>query len=157
MVTPLQQKKAPDTSSDPSPGPSSGPAPAVKKLPPSAAGSSKSKASLSAAPNALDNVKYKHTPEDADVLAADLIPPNISVDLGNANWKTRLAAVEEMTVWLEGVVEEVDSEVVVRFIAKKGWNEKNFQVCIHRSPGFCTSTDGHTGLCENLCDIGHVV
>jgi cytoskeleton-associated protein 5 len=75
-------------------------------------------------------VKYKHTPDDADVLATDLIPSNISADLGNANWKTRLAAVEEMTTWLEGVVEQVDSEVVVRFIAKKGWNEKNFQVGI---------------------------
>lgn len=73
-------------------------------------------------------MKYKHTPEDADALAADLIPSNISADLGNANWKTRLAAVEEMTTWLEGVVEQVDCEVVVRFIAKKGWNEKNFQV-----------------------------
>ena len=73
-------------------------------------------------------MKYKHTPEDADALAADLIPSNLSADLGNANWKTRLAAVEEMTTWLEGVVEQVDSEVVVRFIAKKGWNEKNFQV-----------------------------
>lgn len=33
-----------------------------------------------------------------------------------------------MTTWLEGLVEEVDSEIVVRFLAKKGWNEKNFQV-----------------------------
>lgn len=73
-------------------------------------------------------MKYKHTPEDSDALAADLIPSNISTDLGNSNWKARLAAVEEMTTWLEGVVEQVDSEVVVRFIAKKGWNEKNFQV-----------------------------
>jgi len=81
-------------------------------------------------------VKYKHTPEDADALAADLIPSNISADLGNANWKTRLAAVEEMTTWLEGVVEQVDSEVVVRFIAKKGWNEKNFQVGMRKFPVF---------------------
>jgi cytoskeleton-associated protein 5 len=76
-------------------------------------------------------VKYKHTPEDADALAADLIPSNISADFGNTNWKTRLAAAEEMTAWLEDVVEQVDSEVVVRFIAKKGWNEKNFQVSRH--------------------------
>jgi len=81
-------------------------------------------------------VKYKHTPEDADALAADLIPSNISADLGNANWKTRLAAIEEMTTWLEGVVEQVDSEVVVRFIAKKGWNEKNFQVGMREFPIF---------------------
>ena len=81
-------------------------------------------------------MKYKHTPEDADALAADLIPSNISTDLGNTNWKTRLSAVEEMTTWLEGVVEQVDSEVVVRFIAKKGWNEKNFQVCMLKFPVF---------------------
>ena len=81
-------------------------------------------------------MKYRHTPEDADALAADLIPSNLSADLGNANWKTRLAAVEEMTAWLEGVVEQVDSEVVVRFIAKKGWNEKNFQVSVREFPVF---------------------
>ena len=120
--------------SDPSPGMSSGPVPA-KKLLPAAAGPSKSK-STPLAPSALDAVKYRHTPEDADALAADLIPSSISGDLGNTNWKTRLAAVEEMTAWLEGVVEQVDSEVVVRFIAKKGWNEKNFQVCIHCVLGF---------------------
>ena len=35
---------------------------------------------------------------------------------------------EEMIPWLESNIESVDSEVVVRFIAKKGWNDKNFQV-----------------------------
>ena len=49
-------------------------------------------------------------------------------DLGDANWKTRLAALEEMTTWVEGVAEEVDAEVIVRALAKKGWAEKNFQV-----------------------------
>jgi cytoskeleton-associated protein 5 len=86
----------------------------------------------------LDTVKYKHTPEDADALAMDLIPSNLSADLANANWKTRLAAVEEMSTWLEGVVEQVDAEVVVRFIAKKGWNEKNFQVGVRKFPVFIT-------------------
>lgn len=34
-----------------------------------------------------------------------------------------------MTAWLEGgIVDSVESELVVRFLAKKGWNEKNFQV-----------------------------
>ena len=107
----------------------------AKKLPPAAAGPSKSK-SAPPAPGALDTVKFRHTPEDADALAAELIPSNISADLGNTNWKARLAAVEEMTAWLEGVVEQVDSEVVVRFIAKKGWNEKNFQVSIRSLLGF---------------------
>jgi cytoskeleton-associated protein 5 len=35
-----------------------------------------------------------------------------------------------MNTWLEGVVADVDSEVLVRFIAKKGWNEKNFQASV---------------------------
>lgn len=48
--------------------------------------------------------------------------------LGDANWKTRLAALDELTPWLEAEVESLDAEVVVRALAKKGWNEKNFQV-----------------------------
>lgn len=68
-------------------------------------------------------------PEEAEALAAQLIPTNITEGLGDANWKMRLAACDDMTTWLEGLIEEVDGEVVVRAIAKKGWNEKNFQVC----------------------------
>lgn len=81
-----------------------------------------------AAPGALDTFKYKHTPEDAEALAASLIPGTVMEGLGDANWKARLAACEEMTTWLEGAVQDVDAEVVVRAIAKKGWAEKNFQV-----------------------------
>ena len=58
-----------------------------------------------------------------------MIPSQIASDFGDSNWKTRLAALEEMTSWVEEVADSVDSEVVVRFLAKKGWNEKNFQVC----------------------------
>lgn len=91
-----------------------------------------SKVSNKSAPSAaaanLDAVKYKHTPEDADALAAELIPGSILSDLGDANWKTRLAALEEMTTWLQGEVQTVDAEVVTRALAKKGWSEKNFQV-----------------------------
>lgn len=103
-------------------------APAVKKPPATTAASKSSKPAPVAPPSALDTFKYKHTPDDAEGLIADLIPPSISADFGDANWKTRLAALDEMASWLEGAVAEVDSEVIVRFIAKKGWNEKNFQV-----------------------------
>jgi cytoskeleton-associated protein 5 len=41
-----------------------------------------------------------------------------------------LAALEEMTGWVEGNTEGLDAEVVVRALAKKGWAEKNFQVCL---------------------------
>ena len=59
-----------------------------------------------------------------------MIPQTITTDFVDANWKTRLAALEEMNTWLEGAVADVDSEVLVRFIAKKGWNEKNFQASL---------------------------
>ena len=68
--------------------------------------------------------------EDAEALAAEVIPAKFVTDLGDSNWKVRLAALEEMTTWVEGNVSDLDSEVVVRFLGKKGWNEKNFQVCI---------------------------
>jgi cytoskeleton-associated protein 5 len=78
---------------------------------------------------ALDTFKYKHTPEDAEALAAELLPPSTMTDLADANWKTRLAALEELTHWMEGEIDKIDAEVVVRALAKKGWGEKNFQVC----------------------------
>ncbi|TCD69723.1 stu2 protein [Steccherinum ochraceum] len=108
-------------------GPSAASAPAVKKAPPPAAGG-KSKPPPPVAPGALDTFKYRHTPEDAEALAADVIPANFQAGLGDANWKTRLATLEEMTEWVQGSVAELDSEVVVRFLGKKGWGEKNFQV-----------------------------
>ena len=108
-------------------------APAAKKAaPPAAAG--KSKPPPPAAPGALDTFKYKHTPEDADALATELIPANFQQGLADANWKTRLATLEEMTEWVQGAVSELDSEVVVRFLGKKGWGEKNFQVSIIVQP-----------------------
>ncbi|KAJ6496648.1 microtubule associated protein [Mycena vitilis] len=99
----------------------------VKKAPASSAVKS-SKAPASAAPAALDTFKYKHTPEDAEALASETIPSSILKDLADANWKTRLAALDEMTAWVEGEIATVDAEVVVRALAKKGWAEKNFQV-----------------------------
>jgi cytoskeleton-associated protein 5 len=106
----------------------------AKKPPPAAAvaaaaaASKPAKGGAPAQPGALDTFKYKHTSEDAEALALELIPPNFITDLGDANWKTRLAALEEMTTWVEGIVEELDAEVVVRALGKKGWGEKNFQV-----------------------------
>lgn len=86
------------------------------------------KPSGSTTAGSLDSVKYKHTPEDAEALAAELIPASMLTNLGDANWKTRLAALEEMTTWAEGEIQSLDAEIVVRALAKKGWAEKNFQV-----------------------------
>lgn len=94
-----------------------------------AAASKPAKGGAAPSPGALDTVKFKHNPEDAEALAAELIPAEYATGLGDSNWKTRLATLEEMTGWVEGAAADLDSEVVVRFLAKRGWNEKNFQVC----------------------------
>ncbi|KAI0637060.1 ARM repeat-containing protein [Trametes polyzona] len=108
-------------------------APAPKKPPPAAAAAAAAatkpaKGGAAPAPGALDTVKFKHTAEDAEALAAEVIPANCATELGDSAWKVRLAALEEMTTWIEGAAADLDSEVVVRFLAKRGWNEKNFQV-----------------------------
>ena len=79
----------------------------------------------------MDTFKYKHNPEDAEALAADLIPTSMLVDLADANWKTRIAALDEMATWVDGVIDDLDAEVLIRSLAKKGWSEKNFQVWSH--------------------------
>jgi cytoskeleton-associated protein 5 len=86
----------------------------------------------------LDAVKYKHTPDDAESLAADLFPGSMITELGDANWKIRLAALEGMTAWLETEIQTLDAEVVVRALAKKGWGEKNFQVRFDLCPELLT-------------------
>jgi cytoskeleton-associated protein 5 len=104
------------------------PVPPKKVAATAAAGASKGKPPPTAGPGQLDTFKFRHTPEDADSLAADLIPGSIQTDFADSNWKARLAALEEMTTWVESSAETLDSEVIVRFLAKKGWSEKNFQV-----------------------------
>ncbi|KIP09127.1 hypothetical protein PHLGIDRAFT_29234 [Phlebiopsis gigantea 11061_1 CR5-6] len=119
----------PAASSGDTPSASVASAPPVKKLPPAAAAAAKpSKAAPAPAAGTLDTFKFKHTPEDADALAAELVPENFAAGLSDSNWKTRLATLEEMTGWVESVAESLDSEVLVRFLGKKGWSDKNFQV-----------------------------
>jgi cytoskeleton-associated protein 5 len=100
----------------------------VKKIVPAVATVKPGKGAPIPTAGALDTFKFKHTPDDADVLAAEMIPENFSAGLSDSNWKTRLATLEEMTGWVESMAESLDSEVVVRFLGKKGWLEKNFQV-----------------------------
>ncbi|KAH7930808.1 ARM repeat-containing protein [Leucogyrophana mollusca] len=123
--------KKPPAAAGAAAGPATGggpPAAAVKKPIPAAAAAKPAKGGAPAPPGALDTFKYKHTPEDAEGLAAELIPGTIMTGLGDSNWKARLAACEEMTTWIENVVDDIEAEVVVRALAKKGWAEKNFQV-----------------------------
>ncbi|EIN07407.1 microtubule associated protein [Punctularia strigosozonata HHB-11173 SS5] len=124
----MAKKLAADSAANGSPSPAPAASAPVKKLPPAAAPKASGKSAPAAPPGALDSFKYKHTPEDAEALWTELIPANFQTDLGDSAWKVRLAALEEMTTWVEGAAADLDSEVVVRFLAKKGFNEKNFQV-----------------------------
>lgn len=134
------------------------PAAAVAKKPAAVVTSSAkpaTKAGGSASAGSLDTFKYKHTPEDAESLAVDLLPASIMSDLADANWKTRLASLEEMSGWIEGEIQSLDAEVVVRALAKKGWGEKNFQVsfdilrlCMYHFHLL------FSGFCQALCQFG---
>ncbi|KZT26231.1 ARM repeat-containing protein [Neolentinus lepideus HHB14362 ss-1] len=121
----LMGKKPPAAAT---PAASAAPSAPAKKPIPAAASSKPAKGGAAPPPGTLDAFRYKHTPEEAEALIAEAIPGQIQTDFADANWKTRLAALEEMSVWLEGAVADMDAEVVVRFLAKKGWSEKNFQV-----------------------------
>jgi cytoskeleton-associated protein 5 len=71
-------------------------------------------------------------------------------DLADANWKTRLAALEELTTWIEAEIEILDAEVVIRALAKKGWGEKNFQVGSLKF--ILVGTELFLGLCQTVWD-----
>ncbi|KAH0583910.1 hypothetical protein H2248_009502 [Termitomyces sp. 'cryptogamus'] len=121
------------------PASKSAPKPIVKKPPVLSSSSAPKKSTVAAAPpksskpalpsgTTLDTFKYKHTAEDAEALASDTLPTSIMTDLADTNWKTRLAALEEMINWVEGEIDVLDAELLVRALAKKCWAEKNFQV-----------------------------
>lgn len=102
--------------------------PAIKKLP-----SASSAASKPPPPRAVEALRYKLSQEDAELQSETIIPTTISTGLADANWKERLAAIESLHSWLSGgEIENVESELVVRYLSKKpGWKESNFQVsCI---------------------------
>ncbi|KAI8882635.1 ARM repeat-containing protein [Backusella circina FSU 941] len=108
-------KKPALSSSKPKPKPAAAPAGGKKsaKLPPS---------------SGPEEIRYKFTQEDADARATEFIPENIYTELGQAQWKARLAAIESFCQHVER--EEVaEPEIVIRALSKKpGWKEMNFQV-----------------------------
>lgn len=104
--------------------------PAKKPAAPAAAG--KAPPPSKAAPS--EPLKYRFSQEDAEARAEELLPPAVFAELGDANWKVRLAAIEALSAWLAADGSAIEAEVVVRFLSKKpGWKESNFQV--RCSPG----------------------
>uniref|UniRef100_A0A3B4TC70 Cytoskeleton associated protein 5 n=1 Tax=Seriola dumerili TaxID=41447 RepID=A0A3B4TC70_SERDU len=103
--------------------PSGGP---PKKGKPTSGGGGKSK-------KAADNKEVTETELSAEVceeLAANVLPGSCLQQLDSANWKERLASMEEFQRAVETMDKgEMPCQALVRMLAKKpGWKETNFQV-----------------------------
>ncbi|KAI8099122.1 armadillo-type protein [Halteromyces radiatus] len=78
-----------------------------------------------------EEVKYRYSPEDAEARVSDYIPEQIWDEIGQSQWKVRLAAMESLYTHLESSLEpsDIEAEIVIRCLSKKpGWKEMNFQV-----------------------------
>lgn len=78
-----------------------------------------------------EEVKYKYSSEDAEARVTDYIPEQIWEDIGQSQWKVRLAAMESLHTHFESAIEpeDIEAEIVIRCLSKKpGWKEMNFQV-----------------------------
>ena len=124
----------------------------MKKPPPAVAAAASKASGKGAPPAASESFKYKFTPEDAESMAADAIPAEYFAELGDGNWKIRMAALDTFREWLEPRLGEIEAEVLFRFLGKKpGWNEKNFQVSECYVCGGMNETKVLVlGVCEGL-------
>ncbi|CAG8507139.1 14043_t:CDS:10, partial [Dentiscutata heterogama] len=75
-------------------------------------------------------LKYKFSNEETESRFAELVPEEQTTEMGDKNWKLRLAAIENLYNTLNEMdPSNIEAELVVRFLAKKpGWKESNFQV-----------------------------
>ncbi|EFP78682.1 uncharacterized protein PGTG_04638 [Puccinia graminis f. sp. tritici CRL 75-36-700-3] len=112
------------------------PARPAKKPTPSAAPPTKKSIGTAPAPaggsgnaKATEEVRYKMSQDEAEARAPDCLPASFIEGVGNSLWKTRLAALEELLSWIPEQADEIEAEVVVRYLNKKpGPKESNFQV-----------------------------
>ncbi|XP_014206626.1 protein mini spindles isoform X2 [Copidosoma floridanum] len=68
--------------------------------------------------------------EEVDEMAAELLPAEVLSGLVDANWKTRLVAVEQLNEFVQQMdSSRVSTQLVLRVLAKKpGFKDTNFQV-----------------------------
>lgn len=115
---------------------------------------------------ATEPVKFRFGQEDAEARAAELVPTHIAEELSNSVWKERLAGMGKFNDWLKLEVVTIESELVVRFLARKpGWKESNFQVMaeVYNALRLLAQESGSFGrpsvalsvspLCEKLGDV----
>ncbi|CAL1688758.1 unnamed protein product [Lasius platythorax] len=75
-------------------------------------------------------MERNYSPEEIDEMAAQLLPVEVITGLLDSNWKTRLAAVTQLSDTIKTMDStEVPAQVIVRTLAKKpGFKDTNFQV-----------------------------
>ncbi|WFD30660.1 hypothetical protein MSPP1_001681 [Malassezia sp. CBS 17886] len=120
-----------------------------------------------AAPAATDErIRYRHSAEDAEAKAAEMLPAAVRTHLGSSNWKDRLQGAEDLQAWTLAHSDTVDAELLARSLAQRpGWRESNFQVqgalfrtlqgLAERAPSFDRAAVALTvaPLCEKLGDL----
>ncbi|XP_039988219.1 cytoskeleton-associated protein 5 isoform X2 [Xiphias gladius] len=98
----------------------------TKRGKPTSAGGGKTKRT----PDSKENTESELSAEVCEELAASVLPVSCLQQLDSANWKERLASMEEFQRVVETMDKgEMPSQALVRMLAKKpGWKETNFQV-----------------------------
>ncbi|XP_015113427.1 protein mini spindles isoform X2 [Diachasma alloeum] len=84
--------------------------------------------------------------ELVDEIAAETLPPEVLSGLVDANWKTRLQAVEQLSDFIKQKEPvEIPTQVIVRTLGKKpGFKDTNFQVLKQRLEVVKTLAEGYT-------------
>lgn len=103
-----------------------------KKLATKKPGSASSLTNLASAKKAIQ-IEKNYSPEEIEEMATELLPAEIITGLVDSNWKTRLAAVTQLSDSIKAMdsAEVHPTQVIVRILAKKpGFKDTNFQVRI---------------------------
>ncbi|XP_011700705.1 PREDICTED: cytoskeleton-associated protein 5 isoform X2 [Wasmannia auropunctata] len=82
------------------------------------------------APKKAVQMEKNYSSEEIEEMAAELLPAEIIAGLVDSNWKTRLAAVTQLSDTVKAMDSaEVPTQVIVRTLARKpGFKDTNFQV-----------------------------
>ncbi|PSN31815.1 Mini spindles protein [Blattella germanica] len=110
--------KRPNTTGSNAPGTKKAPS---KKQPAVSSAGSKGKSAK--------DIERDLSPEEVEEKASLILPEDIISGLSDANWKTRLSSVEQLTQMIVEMETEIPTQVIIRTLNKKpGLKDTNFQV-----------------------------
>ncbi|KAJ3104241.1 Microtubule-associated protein, microtubule dynamics during spindle orientation [Phlyctochytrium planicorne] len=112
-------------------------------------------------------ISFKYSDDSAEAWMQEMFSGSINLaDLTDANWKTRLAAIQALLETIKaGDLGSIQAEAVIRHLLKApGWKESNFQVmtgvvnimiATSKAPSFSKSVASLAipGLCEKIGDM----